>query len=292
MPLRFCVLGSGSSGNASYLEAAGFGLLLDVGLGPRRLAKGLAAAGAGWHQVHAAVLTHTHGDHWTDNMLKHLLERRISLHCHERQAASLRRQSGFFGLLERAKLVSHYADTKQLEVGPFCCTPFEVPHDDEPTYGFRIDGPAGSLGYAADLGSWTHAIARHLCDVDILAVEFNHDVALERSSGRSPLLIDRVLGDRGHLSNNQAAELVMHVLKHTEPGRTRHLVLLHLSRQCNHPRLAHAAAAEAIEKHGRGINIHVAHQNAASPVLTTGRRLKLRVHSLHAQPLLPGWTQD
>ena len=50
-----------------------------------------------------------------------------------------------------------------------------------------------------------------LADVDILALEFNHDVFLEKSSGRSPALIFRVLGDRGHLSNVQAAELLREV---------------------------------------------------------------------------------
>ena len=289
MSLRFCVLGSGSSGNASYLEADGFGLLLDVGLGPRRLAKGLADAGVTWDHVRAAVLTHTHGDHWTDNTLKYLLQRRIPLHCHHRQIASLRRQSGIFALLERASLVNRYADAAPLQLGPFHCLPFTVPHDDDPTCGFRIDGPVGALGYAADLGTWTDVIAGHLRDVDILAVEFNHDVALERGSGRSPLLIDRVLGDRGHLSNEQAAELVTEVLRHTEPGRTRHLVLLHLSRQCNHPRLAYAAATEALGKHGAGIDIHVARDNAAGPVLTTGRRPTQRHRAVVPQPLLPGW---
>ena len=284
MPLRFCVLGSGSSGNASYLEAERFGLLLDVGLGPRRLAKGLAGAGVTWDHVRAAMLTHTHGDHWTDNTLKHLLQRRITLHCHCSHFANLRRQSSYFGLLEKAGLVSGYIGSKETQVGPFRCMPFEVPHDDEPTCGFRIDGPAGSLGYAADLGTWTHAIADQLRDVDILAVEFNHDVALERSSGRAPMLIDRVLGERGHLSNDQAADLVMHVLRRTEPGRTRHLVLLHLSRQCNHPRLAQGAAREAIAKHGRGIAVHVTYQNTHGPVLTTGRRATAPL-----QRLLPGW---
>jgi glyoxylase-like metal-dependent hydrolase (beta-lactamase superfamily II) len=62
MPLRFTVLASGSGGNASLLEADGFGLLLDAGLGPRQLAGRLAAVGASWQQVHAVLLTHTHSD--------------------------------------------------------------------------------------------------------------------------------------------------------------------------------------------------------------------------------------
>ena len=51
MSLRFCVLGSGSSGNASYLEADGFGVLLDIGLGPRRLARGLTVSRSRMHRA-------------------------------------------------------------------------------------------------------------------------------------------------------------------------------------------------------------------------------------------------
>lgn len=296
MTLRFCVLGSGSSGNASYLEAEGFGVLLDVGLGPRRLAKGLAAAGATWDRVRAVILSHTHGDHWTSNTLKHLLQRRIPLHCHREQAATLRRHTMLFRAMEQAKLVCEYDALRPIKLGALNCLPFEVPHDDEPTCGFRIEGPAGTLGYAADLGCWSERIARHLCDVDILAVEFNHDVAMERNSGRPRMLVDRVLGDHGHLSNDQGARLVAHVLRNTEPGRMRHVALLHLSRQCNHPRLAHAAAEDALGRHSRRIEIHVARQNAASAVMTASRRAgsrsQLEAEVSVRQPLLPGWETE
>ncbi|MCI0683232.1 MAG: MBL fold metallo-hydrolase [Gemmataceae bacterium] len=290
MTLRFCVLGSSSSGNASYLEADGFGVLLDVGLGPRRVAKGLAAAGAGWERVRAAMLTHTHSDHWTRNTLKQLLRRGITLYCHRQHAETLRRHSMRFQALEAANLVRAYEAFAPIELGPFQCVPFPVSHDDEPTCGFRIEGAAGTVSYATDLGSWSQSVARHLCEADIVAVEFNHDVAMERASGRPRMLIERVLGDRGHLSNDQAARLLAHVLRNTEPGRTRHVVLLHLSRECNDPRLAHAAAAAALRRHGQGAEIHVARHNAPSAVLTTGRRpgARCRLASM-VQPWLPGW---
>ena len=278
MSLRFCNLGSGSSGNASYVEADGFGVLLDVGLGPRRLTRGLTGAGVAWEQVRAAVLTHAHGDHWSDKTLKLLLTRRITLYCHRAQRPTLRRLSFFFPLLEKAGLVADF-EAEAIELGPCRWLPFEVSHDDEPTSGFRVESPAGSLGYAADLGTWTEAIAGHLCNVDILAVEFNHDVAMQRSSGRPAMLIDRVLGDRGHLSNEQAARLVTRVMSDSEPGCTKHLVLLHLSQQCNDPRLARAAAAQAIARHGTVI--HVARPNSAGPMLTGRRRV--------VQAMLPGW---
>src|SRR5262249_58433243 len=81
-------------------------------------------------------------------------------------------------------------------------------------------------------------LADALADVDLLALEFNHDVGLERSSGRSPYLIARVLGEEGHLSNEQAANLLREVLRRSPPGRLRQLVQLHLSRECNRPHLA------------------------------------------------------
>ena len=54
--------------------------------------------------------------------------------------------------------------------------------------------------------------------MDALALEFNHDVALQYASGRSPRLIQRVLGDRGHLSNEQAAALLGEVLRRSPAG--------------------------------------------------------------------------
>ena len=82
MPLQFTVLASGSGGNASLLEANGFGVLIDAGLGPRQLSARLTAVGASWQRVSAVLLTHTHTDHWNERTLEHLRRHRIPLHCH------------------------------------------------------------------------------------------------------------------------------------------------------------------------------------------------------------------
>src|SRR5438132_1397499 len=99
MGLRFTVLASGSSGNDSLVEAGEFGVLLDAGLGPRQLARRLAAAGLSWSVVDAVLLTHTHGDHWRETTLRYLVRRRVPLYCHPQHHEALLRESVGFGAL-------------------------------------------------------------------------------------------------------------------------------------------------------------------------------------------------
>src|SRR5262249_2963297 len=145
-----------------------------------------------------------------------------------------------------------------------------------PTFGFRFEGTpdlfgqAPALAYVADLGSWDEELAANLADVDLLAVEFNHDVALEYASGRMPALIARVLGDEGHLSNVQAAGLVRAVLGRSTAGRLRHLVQLHLSRDCNTPALARQAARAVLEELAGGALLHTAEQSLPGTTLHLG----------------------
>lgn len=288
MAVRFGVLGSGSSGNACYLEAEGFGLLIDAGLGPRRLEQGLAEAGASWDQVRAVLLSHTHGDHWRDATLKHLARRGIPLYCHPRHQGALGACGAPVTLLQEAGLSNGYELNQPFTLGPMACTAFTVPHDDALTCGFRFDGRDWAVGYLVDLGSWTHDIVRRLANVDILAIEFNHDVAMQRSSGRTAWLINRNLGRYGHLSNAQAAALVQAVLRQSKPGRLRHLVQLHLSDQCNTPELARAAAEAVL---GAAAAIHT---GAASTWVALERALPLRqgIAAKMVQAFLPGWEEE
>jgi phosphoribosyl 1,2-cyclic phosphodiesterase len=303
--LRFTVLASGSGGNASMVECAGFGVLVDVGLGPRQLAARLAKVGASWASVRAVLLTHTHSDHWKDATLTHLHRHQIPFWCHSAHHTALRTYSDGFLALHQAGLVRSFEIHEDFALSPgLRCRALPVRHDGGATFGFRLEGTAdlfgqcGALGYVADLGCWDDELAAQLADVDLLAVEFNHDVALQQSSGRAPRLIQRVLGDAGHLSNAQAAALVRAVLERSTAGRLRHLVQLHLSRDCNRPALARQAARTLLDELGLAVEIHTAQQN--EPGSSLSLHAALRAHRLRrsprrrtlgdktAQPLLPG----
>lgn len=300
MALRFTVLASGSAGNASILEANGFGVLLDAGLGPRLLTERLAAVGLSWQNVQVVLLTHTHSDHWKETSLIHLLRRRIPFRCHADHGGALQEYSAAFLALRAGGLVEHYDSLQPFELAPgLSCRPFPLLHDSGATFGFRFEFAAdhAAVAYAADLGTWTPDLCEHLADVDILGLEFNHDVELEKSSGRARHLIARVLGDRGHLSNAQAAALLREVLARSASGRLQHLVQLHLSRDCNRAKLAVAAAQAVAADAGECLTVHTARQDVPGPSLLLSElheRKRRREASpprpmTLAQPFLPGW---
>jgi phosphoribosyl 1,2-cyclic phosphodiesterase len=303
MSLRFTVLASGSAGNASLVEAGEFGVLLDAGIGPRVLAQRLVAVGASWNSVQAVLLTHTHSDHWKETTLGHLAKRGIPIYCHADHQAYLRPYSEAFARLQDAGCVRAYRAGVEIKLAPVLrCRPLPVRHDSGATFGFRFDGvpdlfgQASALAYLADLGCWDDELVEAVADVDLLALEFNHDEEMERRSGRMPELIARVLGKEGHLSNVQATEFARAVVRQSMPGRVLHLVQLHLSRECNRPALALAAARSALRELNWNGTVVTAHQDQPSNTIQLGepaiRRRKAlprrRSTRAGAQQSLPG----
>jgi phosphoribosyl 1,2-cyclic phosphodiesterase len=275
---RFCILASGSSGNAAFLQADGFGLLIDIGLGPRLLGSRLAAVGASWKNVSAVLLTHVHADHWKDRCLAQLRTQKIPLYCHAAHADVLSFHGPAFAPLKNAGLVRFFESEAFALPNGLSCKPLAVPHDSDPTYAFRIDGVSGlfsepwSVGYAADLGNAPAELIDLFREVDLLALEFNHDEDMERRSGRPRRLIDRVLGDEGHLSNRQAAESLRSILDASTTRSLRQVIQLHLSHHCNRPSLAQTAAKKVLDGRERPIGLCTAHQDRPTKFVELGAR--------------------
>ena len=97
---------------------------------------------------------------------------------------------------------------------------------------FRLETDAGSLGFATDIGRASDALVDLLRGVDLLAIESNYDRDMQLGSARPKFLKDRIMGGRGHLSNEECVEAVRAIAFPDEPSQ---VVLLHLSRDCNHP---------------------------------------------------------
>jgi phosphoribosyl 1,2-cyclic phosphodiesterase len=267
MSFRLCILGSGSSGNAAWLSAPGFNGLLDFGFPESDLRRRLAEAGGDFDALDTLIVSHLHTDHLHTQALNCWLTRtgRRRLLIHAEHETQLRTARSFQRLRERG-CVEHYAAGATVELAAgLTMTPLPVSHDAEPTFGFRFDcstnGRRVSAAIITDVGAPDEALTASLAEVDLLGLEFNHDVQALRESGRPRMLIQRILSDRGHLSNAQAAGWLDRILAASRTGGPSTVLLLHLSRECNTPALARAAAEAVLARHGATPTVVTARQD-------------------------------
>ncbi len=131
---------------------------------------------------------------------------------------------------------------------------FPKPHDAAEPLGFVVESGGERAGFAMDLGHVPARIEGVLTGLTHLVFESNHDVIMEKESGRPYFLIRRVLGDLGHLSNDQAAESLARLVT----DHTKQVVLAHLSIDCNTPGLAVGAVKAALSPAGRKTSVFAA----------------------------------
>ncbi len=235
--LRFKSLGSGSSGNATVVEAAGlrpFRLLVDCGLGLKQLTQRLATAGLVPQDIDAIFITHEHGDHIGCARSLSLGYRVPVWMSHGTHVAT--GSPDFDGLLHVAR------DGESIDLGDLQIMPFTVPHDAREPLQLSCTDGASKLGILTDLGHATAHVLSHLAACDSLLLECNHDEDMLARSGYPAFLKQRVAGPHGHLSNPAAADIARAVMH----SGLKHLVAAHLSAQNNRPLLVQTLMAEAL----------------------------------------------
>lgn len=246
--LRFKSLGSGSTGNATVIQARGDGapthLLVDCGLGIRELDKRLGAAGMLAEQIDAIFITHEHADH-IGCAARLSARERIPVYMSEGTWAALGHPD-FDGRLRLA------ADGTEFSVGGLQVRPFTVPHDAREPLQLTCTDGAVRLGILTDLGHVSLHVEQELAGCATLLLECNHDEAMLRDGPYPWFLKKRVGGDWGHLANSAAAALAQSLLA---AGKLRQVMAAHLSEQNNKPELAHAALVQAL---GSAAEIHLA----------------------------------
>lgn len=231
---RYALLGSGSKGNATLVEAGGTRLLVDCGFALREFDVRAQAIGFDPASLDAILVTHEHGDH-IGGVARLARAYDIPVMLTPGTAGARADWEG----CELRYISPH----ETFALGELEVQPFPVPHDAREPCQFAFVHAGRRLGVVSDLGHITPHVARSLNACDALLLECNHDVEMLARGSYPESLKRRVGGDRGHLSNAQAAGL----LRATGRSRLQALVLTHLSGQNNTPELARAAACEALE---------------------------------------------
>jgi phosphoribosyl 1,2-cyclic phosphodiesterase len=236
--LNFKSLGSGSSGNATIIQARSESalthLLVDCGLGIRQLDARLGQAGMLAEQIDAIFITHEHTDH-IGCVRRLALRERIPVWMSHGTYAALG-QPDFEGLLRIA------CDAVAIEVGALQVLPFTVPHDAREPLQLTCTDGAARLGVLTDLGHATPHVLEQLAGCGTLMLECNHDSQMLAASAYPAFLKRRVGGDYGHLANGAAACIAQACLA----GGLKQVVAAHLSERNNRPELVRQALAAAL----------------------------------------------
>lgn len=235
MSIELCVLASGSGGNCSLVRTPAGVLLVDAGIGPRVAARRMNGTGVTLRDVRAICLTHLDRDHFTPNWTRTIRDNDLRVYCHETRIDELM-------LACDGELAGHVVgfDSCFEPLDGLSLDPLPLAHDQCGSCGFVIEGFGCRLGYATDLGRATAQLIDRFTGLDVLALESNYDPQMQLESGRPWFLKQRIMGGRGHLSNQQAFAAVRTILDRCEIEGARlpaHIVLLHRSRHCNCPRL-------------------------------------------------------
>ena len=237
-----CVLASGSKGNCAVLvvprtaTTARRVILFDAGLSPSRTNALLHARGIRSDEVDEIVFTHLDSDHCHSGWVNAIRPGSVT----GSWRATLRIHRMHMGRAERMGLL--YTKTEPFDEA-FEAAPgvriesVMLSHDDLGVAVFRCeiqlpDRDVASFGYATDLGHVTNEMVDHLRGVDVLAIESNYCPVMQEGSGRPAFLKKRIMGGAGHLSNEESAVAVGRIVPRE------HVVLLHLSQECNEPAIA------------------------------------------------------
>jgi len=224
MGVRFTVLSSGSTGNATVVDNGEVKLLVDVGFSAKKMEQLMKERELAASSIDAILVTHEHSDH-IKGLGAFARKYDLPIYANEKTWEELNRQIG-----EIAEDKKRVMDTGAMEeFGTLKVESFGISHDAAEPVGYCFYEGEQKLSVVTDLGYMSSKVKEKITDSDALVLETNHDVEMLRV-GHYPWSIKRrILGDKGHLSNETAGEALCDVMT----SKTKSVYMAHLSRDHN-----------------------------------------------------------
>ncbi len=249
--MEYVSFASSSSGNCALLRGGGVNLLIDAGISMKRIRMNLRSLGLDLGDLQGVLVTHEHTDHVSAlGMLSKYTE--LPFFLSRGTAEALEREGKCAG-----KNLRPLGDDLTLDLGELHIKGVPLSHDAAQPLGWRIEGEKSAVAVLTDLGTLTEGVFAAARGCRFAVVECNHDVELLRHGPYPPSLQRRILGEKGHLSNEAGAELARCLAEHGAED----LLLGHLSRENNRPELALAAVRR---RTGKGLRLSAAPWNEPS----------------------------
>ncbi len=230
--MRFVSIASGSSGNCIYAGTDRTHVLIDAGISTKRIEKGLWEVGVKPSELSAICITHEHSDHVQG--LGVLSKRyQVPIYGTEKTLKAVRKMK-YLGEYPE-ELFHPVMPDVDFAVGDMVVKPFHIDHDAADPVAYRIQHEGKSIAVATDLGHFDQYTINHLLDLDAVLLESNHDIRMLEAGPYPYYLKRRIMGDFGHLSNENAGRLLNCILN----DKLKHILLGHLSKENNLPELAY-----------------------------------------------------
>jgi len=257
--MKISMLGSGSKGNATFVETEGMKILIDAGFSGKKLKEKLEGIGKNIEEIDALLITHEHGDHI---MGAGIISRKYNIPIY------ITRESYEAGMKKLGNIAEENLNFLEGEFklsSKVKVRPFDVMHDAKRTMGFRIVNSSGKkLALATDIGYVDNLVKEHFKGVDIMVIECNYDYGMLMTCSYPQDLKHRVKSNNGHLSNEAAARFIC---DNYHEGLKK-VYLAHVSRDSNRYEKALAVVREELERQDIMVDLEMAYQERATDIFS------------------------
>lgn len=264
--MRLCAIASGSSGNCIYAGTQGTHILIDTGISGKKTEEGLMKLGICGCDLDGIMITHEHADHIGG---LGVISRKYSIPIYATaKTIDAIKKTRTIGSVDE-ELFHEISPDESFMLKEMKISPMHTSHDAVDPVAYRISYGSKKIGIATDLGTYNEYTVECLKGMDVLFLEANHDVNMLQVGPYPYYLKQRILGDRGHLSNELSGRLLSRIMH----NGLQEIVLGHLSKENNLPELAYETVRLEIEMsenqyHADDFPISVAKRSECSKIIT------------------------